>query len=590
MNRQASDILNCLIREAYTNQRRLVEQSGHSLGAINRSLKELMALGLLDKHNSLTKQAKQMIKEKKPQRAIILAAGFGMRTTSINVENTKGLLEIDGEPLIERLLKQLQAAKIKEIYIIVGFMKEQYEYLIDEYDVKLIVNPEYALKNNLHSLKLATQHLDNAYIVPCDVWCKDNPFSEFELYSWYMVSDENDTKSSVRVNRKWELVTVNDYSGGNQMVGISYLLKHKADIVRERMKQLCQEMRYDGAFWEEALYQGNKMIVQAKVVGGTEVEEINTYEQLQEKINNTNFIEELALAVIEKTLAVSRDEITNVEVLKKGMTNRSYLFACHGKKYIMRISGEGTDRLIDREQEREAYQIIAGQGLCDDVIYINAENGYKITEFIEDTRVCDPENKADLELCMAKLKNFHNMKLTANHEFNIFEKILYYESLWEGQRSVYRDYEKTKENVFKLRSYIDKHIGEKVLTHIDAVPDNFLFSPTDNGEERIQLIDWEYAGMQDPHVDIAMFSIYSLYERTQIDALIDIYFAGECAHTTRVKIYCYIAACGLLWSNWCEFKRNLGVDFGEYALLQYRYAKDYFKIVKEELAKNGEEL
>ena len=586
MNRQESDILNCLIEESYTNQRELVEASGHSLGVVNRSLKALAEMGLLDKRNNLTNLAKQLVAKSRPKKAIILAAGRGMRTTPINGESAKGLLEINGEPLIERVIKQLHEVNVKAIYIVVGFMKEQYDYLIDEYGVKLVINPDYEMKNNLHSLKLVAQHLENAYIIPCDVWCENNPFSEVELYSWYMVSDKDDIKSSVRVNRKWELATVTDYSGGNQMIGISYLRRDEATIITQRMKQLCQERRYDGAFWEETLYQGTKMIVQAKVVGGTKVEEINTYEQLKEKSNNTNYIEENALKVIEETLGATREEITGVEVLKKGMTNRSYLFECRGKKYIMRISGEGTDRLIDRKQEMEAYGIISGKGLCDDVVYINADNGYKITEFIEDTRVCDPENEADLKACMAKLRNFHKMKLTAGHEFNIFEKTLYYETLWEGHPSVYRDYEKTKENVFKLRDYIDKHSGEKILTHIDAVPDNFLFSPDGNGKERIQLIDWEYAGMQDPHVDIAMFSIYSLYEREQIDKLIDIYFEGQCEVATRIKIYCYVAACGLLWSNWCEFKRNLGVDFGEYALLQYRYAKDYYRIVNEELSKN----
>ena len=118
------------------------------------------------------------------------------------------------------------------------------------------------------------------------------------------------------------------------------------------------------------------------------------------------------------------------------------------------------------------------------------------------------------------------------------------------------------------------------LTHIDAVPDNFLF--TVDGD--IRLIDWEYAGMQDPHVDIAMFCIYSLYDKKEVDRLIDIYFEGKCSRDVRIKIYCYISACGLLWSNWCEYKRNLGVEFGEYSLRQYRYAKDYYKIVMKELS------
>ena len=93
--------------------------------------------------------------------------------------------------------------------------------------------------------------------------------------------------------------------------------------------------------------------------------------------------------------------------------------------------------------------------------------------------------------------------------------------------------------------------------------------------------------MHDPHVDIGMFCIYSLYNKRQVDKLINIYFDGKCSGEIRIKIYAYIAACGLLWSNWCEYKKHLGVEFGEYSLRQYRYAKDYYKIVKEELKKNA---
>ena len=165
----------------------------------------------------------------------------------------------------------------------------------------------------------------------------------------------------------------------------------------------------------------------------------------------------------------------------------------------------------------------------------------------------------------------------------------FYETLWDGTPSIYKDYERTKANVLSLKSYIDAHAGEKVLTHIDAVPDNFLFAEKD-GEEVIRLIDWEYAGMQDPHVDVAMFCIYSLYNKRQVDHLIAAYFTEGCDDATRIKIYCYIAACGLLWSNWCEYKRNLGVEFGEYSLRQYRYAKDYYRIVQDELKKRQEEV
>ena len=175
------------------------------------------------------------------------------------------------------------------------------------------------------------------------------------------------------------------------------------------------------------------------------------------------------------------------------------------------------------------------------------------------------------------------MKLQVEHTFDIFGQMEFYEKLWGNTPSEYRDYQKTKEHVLELRPYIEQWSGEKVLTHIDAVPDNFLFIEK-NGEEEIRLIDWEYAGMQDPHVDIAMFAVYAMYDREQVDALIDAYFPEGCKNEIRIKIYCYIAACGLLWSNWCEYKKSLGVEFGEYSLRQYRYAKEYYRIVKEELS------
>lgn len=589
MNNSKQDILNNLIKEPFINQRILAAQTGHSLGIVNRSLKELISEGYLDEEIRPTEKALREAKEKAPKNAIILAAGFGMRMVPINTETPKGLLEIKGERLIECTIRQLHEVGITEIYIVVGFMKEQYEYLIDEYGVDLIVAPDYTSKNNLHSLKTAADHLSNSYIIPCDIWCEKNPYSRNELYSWYMVSDLVDDDSTVRVNRKQELVVQKEQAGGNAMIGICYLLEAEAETVRERLEELGRDSRYDGAFWEETLYRKDRMIVTARVVHAADAVEINTYEQLREIDSDSSQLQTDAIQAICEALGAQQDEVTNITVLKKGMTNRSFLFSCKDKKYIMRIPGEGTDQLINRRQEAAVYQTIAGRKICDEIAYINPENGYKITEYLDGARVCDAEKEEDLQKCMKKLREFHGQKLRVDHSFDLFGQMEYYESLWEGTPSAYKDYEKTKAHVLQLKDYIEANAGERVLTHIDAVPDNFLFVE-ENGKEEIRLIDWEYAGMQDPHVDIAMFCIYSLYKKEQVDHLIDLYFEGSCDDKTRIKIYCYIAVCGLLWSNWCEYKRKLGVEFGEYSLRQYRYAKDYYKIVQQELGEEGKEI
>lgn len=581
MNIYEYDVMNCIVNEGYTNQRIIAEVTNYSLGKVNEAIRRLTDEEYLNEQFSLTNKAYKEINLKKPKNAIILAAGFGMRMVPINTEVPKGLLEVQEETLIERLICQLHEVGIFDIDIVVGFLKDKYEYLIDEYGVNLIYNPNYALKNNIHSLALVVDKISNTYILPCDIWAEKNPFSNQELYSWYSVSDIVDDDSTVRVNRQRELISIEEGKGGNTMIGISYLLEEEAKIVRDNIRNYCNDKSHDNSFWEEALFnEEEKMIIYSRVYQSDEVFEINTYEQLRELDDNSSHLDTSIISLIAKEMGVKTKEIQEIVVLKKGMTNRSFRFSVNDKKYIMRIPGEGTDKLIDRKNEYEVYKTIKESKISDDVIYISGENGYKITEFLNDARECDPYNQEDVKLCMQKLKNFHEKRLEVPHEFDIYGTLNFYESLWEGKPSIFRDYLETKEKMIELKSIIESSPKELVLSHIDSVPDNFLII----GDE-VRLIDWEYSGMQDSHVDIAMFAIYSLYDREEIDNLIDVYFEDGCEHAVRIKIYCYVAVCGLLWSNWCEYKRLCGVEFGEYSLRQYRYAKEFYKIAKEEIAK-----
>ena len=574
MNVQELDILNAIRKNPKVNQREIANQSGYSLGFVNRVVKELQEEKWLSPTGELSKKAKTFIKENQPQRAIILAAGFGMRMVPINTEIPKGLMEVKGEVLIERMIRHLHEVGITDIQVVVGFMKERYEYLIDEFQVKLVVNSEYQVKNNLHSLSKVKSSLDKTYIIPCDIWSEENPFSDFEAYSWYMVTNEQSIESTVRVNRKRELVMIDETEEGNQMIGLCYVMGEEAKLVQEKLQEFAKKPSYDHEFWECTLQDKNKWIIPSKVVDSKQFIEINTYEQLREIDGNSANLQTDAISIIQECFNVEVDEIKNITVLKKGMTNRSFLFECQNQKYIMRIPGEGTDHLINRKEEADVYQALENRQICDDVLYMNPDNGYKITAYLEDATNCDAENWAEVEACMTKLREFHELNLTVDHRFDIFGQIDFYESLWNGEKSYFKDYEKTKAAIFELKKWIDTLDKTETLVHIDAVPDNFLFT-----KDGIRIIDWEYAGMQDPHVDIAMFCIYSLYSKEQVDHLIDLYFKEEVSPMIRTKIYAYIASAGLLWSNWCEYKRSLGIDFGEYSLCQYRYAKEYSKLV-----------
>ena len=286
-----------------------------------------------------------------------------------------------------------------------------------------------------------------------------------------------------------------------------------------------------------------------------------------------------AKEIISEVFKCSAANIKHSKDLKSGMTNDSFVFSVIGNPghYILRVPGAGSDMLISRENEYDVYQKILPLGICDDIVYICKNSGLKISRYWENSRTCDKDNRDDVRASMKVLREFHDLGLAVPHEFCLFERIQYYEGLLEGKPSRYSDYSILKSRIFDLRNYLSSIQKNNVLTHIDAVPSNFLFLPS--GE--IHLIDWEYAGMQDPHIDIAMFAVYAMYDKKDTDNLIDLYFMGKTMPDERKKIYAYVALCGLLWSNWCEYKAVHGVEFGEYALKQYQFAKEYYDFFNE---------
>ena len=571
MNRDKYKILKVLITEDVIDQRKISQLTKLSLGKINNLLKELNKEKYISSNYALTSSGKEYVKSHHPQQATILAAGYGLRMVPINTEEPKGLLEVHGEPLIERIIKQLHEVGITDIKIVVGFMKEHYEYLINEYDVDLIVNQYYSTRGNVYSLYLAKDRLANGYIIPCDIWFKDNPFSTLEDPSWYLFSDKMTSHSHWQVSKSAKIKYTKN--SGNRMIGIAYLNEYDARKLNDRLSRMIDAKRYD-SFWEDALANKKQFLINGRIIPNSEHAEINSYEELLELDSNSSHLQNEAIQIIEDTLNVNKSDISNIHTLKKGMTNRSFIFTVKDKRYIMRIPGEGTDNLINRQEEYDVYQQIKGEPYTENILYLNPQNGYKLSEFLENTRNSEADDWEDVIKSMDLLRKFHQEKLQVNHQFDIWKQIEFYENLRDTP-SAYKDFLITKENVLNLKQFIQDNIHQWSLCHIDANADNFLI----NQQGKIFLIDWEYAGMQDPDLDIAMYAIYAGYNKQQFDKLIDIYYQDKCDKIIRYKIYAYAAVGGLLWSNWCEYKQSLGLDFGEYSLSQYRYAKEYSKLV-----------
>lgn len=561
-------------------QRELAEQLSVSLGKVNQIISKLKQENFIDENNNITLKTKNYFKKHHPENAVILAAGYGMRMVPINTEEPKGLLEVKGETLIERLISQLHEVGVQNIKIVVGFMKEHYEFLIDKYNVKLVVNSHYKDWNNIYSLFLVKDDISDTYVLPCDVWFEKNPFSTVEDESWYLFGEEQVSGSNWQVKNN-EKVRFNS-SKGNKMIGLAYLNEMQGKNISKLLEKSIEEKQYT-SFWEDVLENKKNFLLKGKLISDNSHAEINSYEQLLDLDSGSTHLKSDAIEIIEDILKVNKKDIHNIHTLKKGMTNRSFIFTVNNKRYIMRIPGEGTDKLIDRREEYDVYQRVKKEPYTETILYLNPDNGYKISEFLEDTRNSDANNIQDVKKSMSVLRKFHNQNYQVDHTFDLWKQIDFYESL-RKTASAYRDYEEIKDRVLKLKPFIEDNVTKWSLCHIDANYDNFLIDKNNN----VFLIDWEYAGMQDPDLDIAMYAIYASYTKEKIDQLINIYYENKVSENIRYKIYAYVAVGGLLWSNWCEYKQSLGLDFGEYSLAQYRYAKEYSKLVLNYLEKKND--
>lgn len=134
--------------------------------------------------NLLTEEELNILKPYKVDNAIIMAAGYSARCMPLSNVLPKGLFRVKGEILIEREIRQLQEAGVKEIIIVTGFMQEKFQYLRDKYGVILIHNDDYDKYNNIASLYKAQNYMKNSYILCSDNYYADNVFHKY-VYSPY---------------------------------------------------------------------------------------------------------------------------------------------------------------------------------------------------------------------------------------------------------------------------------------------------------------------------------------------------------------------------------------------------------------------
>ena len=266
------------------------------------------------------------------------------------------------------------------------------------------------------------------------------------------------------------------------------------------------------------------------------------------------------------SLLSQEEEVLSVEQLG-GMTNQNYLVKTTNKQYIVKFFGKGTEKLINRQDEKYNLELLKDLDLDVKNYLFDIEAGIKVNEYIESAITLDSTSiKTKFDKIAPILQTIHASGKELRGEFAPFEEIKKYESLIE-EKIPYANYESVREEVFSLEKRLADLGVDRKSCHIDLVPENFIESP----QGRLYLIDWEYSSMNDPMWDLAALFLESEFTRQEEEAFLS-HYESEQTPVSREKIAIYKILQDAIWSLWTVYKEEQGADFGDYGVSRYQRA------------------
>ena len=266
------------------------------------------------------------------------------------------------------------------------------------------------------------------------------------------------------------------------------------------------------------------------------------------------------------SLLSEEEEVLSVEQLG-GMTNQNYLVKTTNKQYIVKFFGKGTEKLINRQDEKYNLELLKDLDLDVKNYLFDIDAGIKVNEYIESAITLDSTSiKTKFDKIAPILQTIHASGKELRGEFAPFEEIKKYESLIE-EKIPYANYEAVREAVFSLEKRLTDLGVDRKSCHIDLVPENFIESP----QGRLYLIDWEYSSMNDPMWDLAALFLESEFTPQEEEAFLS-YYESDQTPVSREKIAIYKILQDVIWSLWTVYKEEQGADFGDYGVIRYQRA------------------
>ncbi len=284
LTKKQFDVLAELEESPASTQRSVASRVGISLGTVNKIWNQLIALGYCE-NGTVTQKGLDALEPYRVRRAVILAAGFGSRLVPVTLNTPKPLVRVNGKRIIDSLLDALIRVGIQEIYLVRGYLAEQFDQLLIKYPtIRFIENPFYNEANNISSVMCARTHLQNAYICEADLLLY-NP----SLVRKYQYAT-NYLGVPVKQTDDWCLICKNGYVtklaiGGidcNHLFGISYWDAEDGKKLGEHVKEVYTAPGGKERYWDQVAldYYPTQYKISVRPCTFDDIAEIDTYKEL----------------------------------------------------------------------------------------------------------------------------------------------------------------------------------------------------------------------------------------------------------------------------------------------------------------------
>ena len=267
-------------------QRDMEKLTGFSLGTVNKVFKELTDSGLI-LDGKATEKGIDVMEQYRAKRAVFIAAGFGSRLAPITFNTPKPLVRVKGTRIIDHLIDACLEAGIEEIYIVRGYLAEQFDQLIYKYPmIKFLENPVYNEANNISSSVIAKDILSNAYVFEADLLLSNPKIITKYHYTSDFLAIKKDRTDDWCFEVKDKVITEEKVGGEDcwQMVGISYWNEEDGKKLANDIPDVYQMPGGKERYWEQVplVYKKKNYAVEVRECFDEDIIEIDTFKELKQ--------------------------------------------------------------------------------------------------------------------------------------------------------------------------------------------------------------------------------------------------------------------------------------------------------------------